>query len=62
MTYLFRGNSYTTEETLKGFFNKRASKLCSSTDGNFKILKQKTVAQIIRIVHTLILVNQLIWN
>ncbi len=40
----FRGNSYTTEETLKGFFNKRSAKLCSSTDGNFKILKQKTEA------------------
>ena len=40
----FRGNSYTSEETLKGFFNKRSAKLCSSTEGNFKILKQQTEA------------------
>jgi len=40
----FRGNSYTSEETLKGFFNKRSAKLCNSTKGNFKILRQKTEA------------------
>ena len=40
----FRGNSYTSEETLKGFFNKRSTKLCNSTEGNFKIIKQKTEA------------------
>ena len=40
----FRGNSYTSEEKLKGFFDKRATKLCSKTDGNFKILTQKTEA------------------
>ena len=40
----FRGNSYTSEETLKGFFNKRSAKLCNSTEGNFKIIKQKTEA------------------
>ena len=40
----FRGNSRTSEEKLKGFFNKRATKLCSKTDGNFKILRQKTEA------------------
>tara|TARA_B100000029_G_scaffold498398_1_gene567184 strand:+ start:50 stop:379 length:330 start_codon:yes stop_codon:yes gene_type:complete len=40
----FRGNSYTSEEKLKGFFSKRASKLCKNTGGNFKILKQRTEA------------------
>ena len=40
----FRGNSYTSEEKLKSYFNKRARKLCSSTSGNFAILKQKTEA------------------
>ncbi len=40
----FRGNSYTTEETLKGYFNKRSAKLCKSTKGNFKVLRQKTEA------------------
>ena len=40
----FRGNSYTSEETLKGFFNKRSAKLCDSTECNFKIIKQKTEA------------------
>jgi len=40
----FRGNSYTSEEKLKSYFNKRAAKLCSSTSGNFIILEQKTEA------------------
>ena len=40
----FRGNSYTSEEKLKAYFNKRATKLCSSTSGNFTILQQKTEA------------------
>jgi len=40
----FRGNSYTSEEKLKSYFNKRAKKLCSSTSGNFIVLEQKTEA------------------
>ena len=41
----FRGNSYTSEERLKGYFNKRASKLCKATAGNFAILQQKNLLQ-----------------
>ena len=37
----FRGNSYTSEDVLKGYFNKRSAKLCSN---NFIILQQKTEA------------------
>jgi len=40
----FRGNSYTSEDKLKNYFNKRAAKLCESTSGNFIVLKQKTEA------------------
>ena len=40
----FRGNSYTSEERLKGYFNKRAAKLCKSTSGNFAVLQRKTEA------------------
>tara|TARA_Y100000590_G_scaffold144379_1_gene165951 strand:+ start:5213 stop:5536 length:324 start_codon:yes stop_codon:yes gene_type:complete len=38
----FRGNSYTSENKLKEFFNKRASDICTQTKGNFEIVEQKT--------------------
>ena len=38
----FRGNSYTSEDKLKKFFNKRASEICKKTKGNFNLIEQKT--------------------
>ncbi len=36
----FRGNSYTSEDKLKGYISKRAAALCPS--GNFEILENTT--------------------
>tara|TARA_Y100000590_G_scaffold449551_1_gene587883 strand:- start:102 stop:425 length:324 start_codon:yes stop_codon:yes gene_type:complete len=40
----FRGNSYTSEEKLKSYWNKRAAKICAASNNDVKILSQRTEA------------------